>query len=149
MGVDFGDFARELRESDRRGDVINEIRREMRKPLPELRSAVRASAISTLPAKGGLGAWVARGAITVRFRDVGRTAGIKLKMSRKSTKDKADLKSLDETGSIRHPLFGNRSKWYPQVVKARFFSKVWDDHAPVWVKAADDALDRALQKIRG
>ena len=145
----FEEFARELRAFDGRREVVNEIRRELRKPLPELRTAVREGAVEILPKRGGLGAWVAKSLFSVQFRDAGRSAGIRIKVSRKNTKGKADIRSLDETGSLRHPLFGNRKKWYPQVVAARWFTETWEKFSDEWVKAADDALDKALEKIRG
>jgi hypothetical protein len=148
--VSFEEFAAELRAFDQKKEVVNEIRRELRKPLPQLRKAVRASAASVLPSSGGLAAWVAKASFTVRFRDAGRSAGIRLKLSRKSGDgDKADLDALDKTGRLRHPLHGNRGHWFGQVVPQNFFSRPWFSFRPVWIKAADDALDRALDKIRG
>ncbi len=144
--VSFDEFANELRAFDQRKEVVNEIRRELRKPLPELRKAVRANT-SILP--GGLAAWVAKLTISVRLRDTGRTAGIRLKLSRKAGDgDKAELDKLDRHGRVRHPLYGNRGHWYDQAVPPGFFTKVWERFRPVWIQAADDALDRALDKIR-
>ncbi len=148
MAVSFEEFADELRAFNDRREVINEIRKDLRKPLPELREKVRANAIATLPSRGGLGAWVARARFSVRFQDSGRSAGVRVKVSRASGDgDKADLKALDDRGRIRHPLWGNRGHWYGQSVAAGFFSRVWDKQR--WVDTVDDAFDRALDKIRG
>lgn len=147
MGVSFDEFARELRAFDNKREVVNEIRREMRKPLPALRKAFRANALATLPARGGFGAWVAKARITAVFKDSGRAAGVRIKVSRKAGDgDKAELDALDESGSIRHPLYGHRGHWYGQKVAVGVFTKVFARGA--WISRADAALDRALDKIR-
>lgn len=148
----FEEFAAELRAFDSRKEIINEIRREFRKPslLAELRTRVRSSATALLPSSGGLGAWVAASTFGIQFRDVGRSAGLRVKMSRNKGKGrgKADLKQLDDAGAVRHPLYGDRRHWFAQRVAAQFFTRVWDQYSDRWIKAADDAFDRALDKIR-
>ncbi len=146
MGVSFEQFANELKAFDGRKEIINEIRRDFRKGLPPFLRLVRASALAKLPSEGGLGAWVAKSRATIKFRDTGRSAGFKVKMSRKNVADRADLKRLDEQGVTRHPLYGNRGFWYAQQVVAGFFTSVWD--AADWEQRADAAMDRALEKIR-
>ena len=148
MATSFDEFARELRAFADSKAVVNEVRRDLRKPLPALRSAIRESAVSKLPARGGLGAWVARATLTVRLRTTGRTAGIKLKLSRKSGKGKADLKAMDDSGAVRHPLYGDRRHWYPQTVTPGFFTEPWKDSEDEWRRMADEAVDRAFDKIR-
>lgn len=149
MGVSFEQFANELKAFDDRKVIKNQIRRDMRKPLPELRRAVRSSAMATLPSSGGLNAWIAKARLTIAFKDSGRAAGIRVKVSRRAGDgDKADLKALDDSGAIRHPLYGNRRFWYSQGVPAGFFSKAWEDFRETFVKTADDALNTALEVIR-
>ncbi len=146
MGVSFEEFANELRAFDGRKEIVNEIRRDFRTGLPPFLKKVRANAISMLPARGGLGSWVAKSKATIKFRDTGRSAGFKVKLSRKTSKDRAELEALDESGRVRHPLYGNRAYWYGQQVAALFFTTAWDQYD--WAKRADDAMDRALDKIR-
>lgn len=149
MAVSFEAFAREIRAFDDRRTVINTIRREIREPIPALRKEVRASAIDTLPSSGGLNRWVARASVTARFRDSGRSAGVTIKVSRKAGDgDKADLDALNRSGSIRHPLYGNRGHWYSQAVPPGFFDRPWEAFRPDFIKACDDAFDRALEVIR-
>ncbi len=150
MGVSMEQFVTELKAFDGRREVINEIRRELRKPslLGRFRKLVRANALAVLPKSGGLGAWVAKSSINVRFKDAGRRAGFTLKMGRKSTKGKADLKKLDDSGQVRHPLHGNRLHWYGQAVASKFFTAPWEQYGGDIVQATDDAVDRAFDKIR-
>lgn len=144
--VSFDEFRRELRAFDDRRVVLKELRAELRKPLPQLRKEVKRSAVAKLPAAGGLGAWVARGTVTLSARDRGRTAGIRIKVSRKSTKNKADLKRLNDAGRVRHPLHGNRKHWYPQEVTPGYFDAAF--YAQDWHGIADRAVDRAFDKLR-
>lgn len=149
MAVSPSEFARELRTFAARGDVVNECRRDIRKEVPPLRKDIRESAVSSLPHRNGLGAWVAKAGVTVRYKSSGRTAGFSLKVSRKAGDgDKADLKSLDDTGGVRHPLFGNRSKWYPQQVRPGYFTRVWQKRGNDMISTVDQAMDKALDKIR-
>lgn len=146
MAVSFEEFAAELRAFDGRREVVNALRRDLRKPLPKLRADVRANAIATLPSAGGLGAWVAAARFDIRFNDQGRNAGFRLKVGRKSRKGKSELDRLDTSGRLRHPLPGDRRQWFGQTVPRGFFSDVWDLHE--WERIADEAFDRALDKIR-
>jgi len=146
VAVSFEQFAAELKAFDGRREIINEIRKDMRKPLPELRKKVRAAAIAMLPARGGLGKWVAASKFTVRFKDRGRSAGVTVKVSRKTEKDRAALDPLDLQGRVRHPLYGNRKYWFSQQVAALFFTGPWEQMD--WPGIAEKAMDRALDKIR-
>ncbi len=146
MGVSFAAFAAELRAFDNRREVVNQIRRDLRKSMPSFRTDVRASALGVLPSTGGLNQWVASSRITVNFRDSGRRAGVKIKMGRNSGSGRADLDRLDRLGVIRHPLYGNRAYWFPQNVPSGFFTDVFEETD--WRGIADQAFDRALDQIR-
>ena len=147
MAVTMQQFAAELKVFDGRRAVINEIRKDLRKPMPAFRTKVRASANAKLPSTGGLGAWVASSSIRISFRDAGRTAGVHIKMGRKSGKGQAELDKLDLAGLVRHPLYGNRQYWFPQKTGgAGFFTDVFE--RTEWEQIADQAFDRALDQIR-
>lgn len=149
VATSFTQFANEIRSFNDRRTVINTIRRDLRKPIPELRKEIRVSAKSTLPTGGGLAAWVARASISVRLRDRGRAAGVKVKMSRKAGDgDKADLNKLNTYGELRHPLHGNRGHWYRQTVPPGFFDRPWEAFRPKFLRTCDQAFDQALEVIR-
>lgn len=149
MATDIEGFLRELRAFDARREVLKEIRKEIKEPLPQLRKAWKAWALSNLPSRGGLNRWVARARIQAKFSTSGRIVGVRVILTRKSGGgDKADLNRLDSEGRIRHPLYGNRQHWYPQTVKANVFTRVWEMYEEQWVRSAEKALDRALDKIR-
>lgn len=149
VGTSFEQFANEIRAFNDRRAVINAVRRDLRKPIPAFRKDVRKSALETLPSAGGFNKWVARSSLTVRLRDRGRSAGVTIKMSRKSEDgDKADLNILDITGGIRHPLYGNRRFWYGQRVPRNFFTKPWGKFRGDFLRTCDEAFDKALEVIR-
>jgi hypothetical protein len=80
---------------------------------------IQREAMSTLPAKGGLNAWVADATAQVIGSSSGRTAAV-LVRARKSGHD---LRSIN-SGAVRHPVFG---RWVggqaDQNVKPGYFSR--------------------------
>ncbi|MEE3918187.1 hypothetical protein V2I01_04820 [Micromonospora sp. BRA006-A] len=60
------DPIRDMRNFDRRREVTNHLAREIRKPVPGVRKAIRARAKSHLPSRGGLGLWVSKLSVTAR-----------------------------------------------------------------------------------
>lgn len=157
MAVSFEQFANELKAFRDSKAILNALKRDLRKPLPALRKEVRASATETLPggaggggSRGGsLASWVAKARVTAKVKDRGRAAGIRVKVSRASQDgDRADLKALDDSGRVRHPLRGNRGHWYSQSVPPGFFTKAWERTGPKFIQAAEEAMDKALDVIR-
>jgi hypothetical protein len=145
--VTFDQFRSELRAFDGRRVVLKELRAELRKPLPKFRADVKRHAVAILPSSGGLGAWVAKATITLSARDRGRSAGIRLKGSRRSGKGKADLTRMD-AGRTRHPSWGRKGagQWHSQSVPPGFFTEPFDRQE--WSELADRAVDRAFEQIR-
>lgn len=146
--VSFDEFRRELRRFEDRKVVLKELRAELRRPLPQLRKDVRAHAVEILPRSGGLGAWVARSTITLSVRDRGRSAGIRLRGTRRSGKGKADLKRMD-AGRVRHPSWGRKGpgNWHNQTVPDGWFSTPAGDPQQ-WRDTVTAAVDRAFDQIR-
>jgi hypothetical protein len=148
VAVSFEEFARELRSFDARKVVLRELRVELRKLLPPIRTEVKARALDTMPKRGGLNEWVAATRLTAIVRTTGRRAGITIKGSRKSTKNKSDMASIDR-GRVRAPSWGRRggSQWHNQTVSAGFFSEPAANDERLRA-GADAALDHALDEIR-
>lgn len=142
------DLVRDLRNFDDRKEVVKALRKRIRQPVPAVRKAVKRRAVDTLPRRGGLNVWASKTKVTAKVTLAGRGAGVKLKGSRKSTKDKSDLRRLD-AGRVRHPSWGRRGKdaWHIQLVPAEFFTGPAAE-VDQWRKACVDALDDALEVIR-
>jgi hypothetical protein len=147
MAGSLDQLIKDLKTFEAKKQVLTEFRKEVRKPVPAIRKAIRARAIATLPNRGGLGAWVAKSTVSVRFKLSGRSSGITLKGSRKSLRDKSDLRRID-AGRLRAPSWGRRGpgQWHNQAVTPGFFTKPTTE-TDAWQQAAERAVDKALEVI--
>jgi hypothetical protein len=142
-------FVRELKAFDGRRVVVQQLRRQIGKPVPKVREAIKRHAIAILPKSGGLGEWVARSKITMTVRyGSARSAGIRLRGSRRSSRQQSDLKRLD-AGTVRAPSWGRRTSasWHTQSVPAGFFTDPATD-TPEWRAEIERAVDTAFDQIR-
>lgn len=129
-----------------RGDLRRELMRAAQRATRPVKAEVKASAIRTLPSKGGFGQWAARAKIVTRTRATGRSAGVVIKGSGAKNAPRADLRSLDR-GRAMHPVFG-RAPYVLQRVRPGFFSQVMD--GPLTQRAArefETALDEIARKL--
>lgn len=142
------DLVRDLKKFEGRKEVTKQLRREIRRPVPAVRKAVQRRALDTLPRRGGLNVWVSKTKVTAQIKLSGRAAGVRLKGSRKSAKDKSDLRRLD-AGRVRHPSWGRRGvgQWHTQTVPDGFFTKP-SSEVTQWRDATVRAVDNALEVIR-
>lgn len=140
-------LVRDLRGFENRKVVLRELRRNIRRPVPAVRKAIRARALDTLPSGGGLNAWAAGIRITVVVRTSGRAAGVKLKGGRNSQGGRSDIRALDR-GRVRHPSWGRRfrGQWHNQIVPAGFVTKPATESSE-WRQACVDAVDQAVAVI--
>ncbi|MFD6770885.1 hypothetical protein ACFWC6_32220 [Micromonospora chalcea] len=141
------ELIRDLRAFEARKEVMRQLRKEIREPLPAVRAAVKARAVSTLPKRGGLNVWAANTRVTAAVSVSGRGVRVSLKGSRKSTKGKSDLRRLD-AGRVRHPSWGRRGadQWHTQTVPDGYFTKPAAE-ATQWREACQQALDSAFGVI--
>jgi hypothetical protein len=140
----------ELRRFSNRREIIKSISKGVRRPVPEVRKAIRRHAVATLPSGGGLGRWVAAARINVAVKLTGyKSVGIKLKGGRNSAGGRAHLTAIDE-GRVRAPSWGRRGQgqWHSQSVTPGFFT-VPASGAEQWRRAVDDAVDGTLDQLRG
>lgn len=103
------------------------------------RVAVRASAMETLPAGGGLNQWVAKATTRTSVLTGAKTAGVLIRVSRKGH----DMKDIDK-GTVRHPVFakkGRRRVWVSQQVEPGFASKPLTALTPAVAAACKIAMD--------
>jgi hypothetical protein len=148
VAVTADQLAAELRAFDGRRAVVQAARRGITRALPAVRKAVRAHALEILPKGNGLAAWVAAARISVKISYASRSAGIRLKGSRKSLADKSDLQAID-AGRVRAPSWGRRSagSWHSQSVPAGW----WTDPVSAdegFRDHVDQVVDEALEVIR-
>jgi hypothetical protein len=108
------------------------------KPVP---AAARASALKTLPRRGGLAQRVAKSQMRTVRRAGNRTAGIRLQ-----AKDAYRLGLLDR-GFVRHPVFGNRDVWRGQRVNMGWWTTPTEAAAPLARSEVEKAMQTVANKI--
>jgi hypothetical protein len=149
VAISVDQLVRELRGFDRRGEVIKSMKVGIRKPVPAVRKAIKARAKSTLPRRGGLGAWVAASRVNVEVKLTGRKrVGIRLKGGRNSKGGRSDIAAIDR-GRVRAPSWGHRTaaSWHSQTVPAGFFTTPAGE-ATQWRDAVETEVDRAFDTLR-
>lgn len=138
----------DLKKFDDRKTLVKELRKEIRKPVPSVRKAIRQRALGTLPRRGGLNKWVASTRITAQVKVNTRQVTVRLKGGRNSLNSRSDIKRID-AGRVRAPTFGRRGKgqWHSQEVEKGFFTQptieTW-----LWRHAILRAVDNALDVIK-
>lgn len=147
------DIARVAAEVRRLGNgrtIPNRMTKRIRNAVPTIRRAVKASALATLPAGGGLGTWVARAGVRASVKRGPRSAGVLLVSGRRSQGGgKSDLRRLN-LGRTRHPRFGDRRQWYPQTVPAGYFTKaVEGDGLDAFRHEVNEAIGEAVREVFG
>lgn len=130
------------------GAVTREVREELDKPLPAIRTKVKLSARTKLPKSGGLAEWAAAAHVTAQVQTLGDTVTAHLKVHRTSLYRPSDLRALDR-GRVRHPAWGRRGSgdWSVQLVTPKVYSGPIAE-SPEWPRAVGRAADRAADVIR-
>lgn len=140
-------LGRRLKTADKqlRKDLLREIRTAGKPTIED----IRASALATLPNRGGLANRVGKDTkFGTRTRTAGRSAGVQIRSTGGASSGRT-LKSLDEEGTWRHPLFGNRKVWVGQSDGAAegWFTEPIEDDLPRFRKAVLDAMEKTANEI--
>lgn len=109
-------------------------------------AAVQAEERRVLPKRGGLNEWVASTPVGVRVTTGSRSAGVRLVQSKKGRAKPHDLLDANETGAIRHPVYGHRKVWKDQQIPTGWWERpllAMEPEAQRAMKAAMDAAARA------
>jgi hypothetical protein len=125
-----------------RADLKREMLRGFRAETAPIIADIHASASRILPHRGGLSDRVAADRVTAVTRTTGSGVGIRIKGV-----GKENLRRID-AGLVRHMLFGNRSFWYGQNVRAGWFTHPILVHLPSLQRQLIAAMDRTAVKLR-
>jgi hypothetical protein len=112
-----------------RAEMVGGLRAVAKPMVPLLQQAAR----DRLPKSGGLNEAVATQKPKVSVRTTGRTAGVRIRSQVKG--------NYTNTGTWRHPVFGNRKKWVEETYDAG--AGWWDDT----VKAHGDEATAAATGV--
>lgn len=125
------DMAQQMRRLSR--DIQRADEQVLHDELDALKPAVRRSALSVIPAGGGLNRLIARSGMQV----VRRGNAVTLRAS-----NKANIRRMNNQGVFRHPVFGNRERWVNQLYAP---AKKWFDNPTL---SSEMRLRRAVDKNR-
>jgi hypothetical protein len=116
-------LSRRLKEVDK--DLRKSLHKRLRESAKTLTPKTRQAARSQLPSRGGFAALVARTPQRVQVRTGAKTAGVRIVIGKKGSGARAA-----DSGTIRHPVFGDRSRFVSQQVEPGWFSQTAQDNAP-------------------
>lgn len=89
------------------------------------KEAVRGELRDVMPKSGGLNEWLAKSSVTSSVLTGPKTAGVVVRGSRRGH----DLRSINRTGKVRHPVYGNRKEWTETDVPADWWEKALEPFA--------------------
>lgn len=114
------------------------------KALKPLIAQTRAAAMRSLPAAGGLNRKVAGAPQRVEtVRRGAEAAGARLVL----VSPKGSGAAGANRGTVRHPVFGNTSRWVAQSVQAGWFDKTVAGQAGQYRRAVEEAIGETLARI--
>jgi hypothetical protein len=126
------------------GKVLRrELNRELSAASKPVREEMREAAIASLPARGGLQAWMAGRASKGRTTNAGgRNAGIRINFAKKGY----DPRTL--RGRIRHPLYGNRLFWFENTASpVDAIDSAFTAQRPGVSRAVQRAMETVARKV--
>lgn len=135
-----GDVARRLKETGDK-ELRKELYRGIQRAAKPLSAAAQRSARANLPKRGGLNEWVASSKFSVSTSG-GKDPAVRIS----GRKVGHDLKALDR-GRLRHPLYGNRRRWYNQQIRPGWFSEPMTEGASGVRREIVDVLEDIARRV--
>lgn len=141
----FRDLALRCKAADKA--LMTELRKGVGKAVRPLGEQIRAEVPAAMPS--GYAPVLSR---SLRHRVSTRTGvanfGVSLTTFAEGKSDRRRVVAMDR-GSLRHPLFGNRNRWYATRVRPGFWSRPVEDGKDDAVRGAVKAMDQVAAKIAG
>lgn len=131
-------------------EIISELRRTITAKTKPLRTRIRAQIRQELPGsgrKGSLSMWVGKNLPNVEAKFLPNRASIRVKLAKREH----DLVQMNDSGYVRHPLFGSRKRWFvTRLDRADWWgfavAPEADEIIRISIDAIDAAIDRAIEK---
>lgn len=124
-------------------DLQVELSKAQREAFKPLAPEIRLEALAILP--GGYGPTMAN-AVKVSVRSNLARATVTANIFARARKELRDVVAVNR-GLLRHPLFGNRNRWYAQKVRAGFVTRAVNRLEDRIGRESTDALDRIVKEI--
>lgn len=139
----------EIKAFDDKREVVKAMRKGIREPVPAIRKAIKARALSILPKRGGLNRWVSSIRVNASIKINSRQVSMRVKGGRNSSGTRSDIDAIDR-GRVRAPSWGRKGigQWHTQTVSDGFFKTPAQDAADQVLHAIDGAIDDALETLR-
>ena len=123
-------------------DLEKERRKAQRDAVKPLQREIRTEAAATLP--GEYARLMARAIrVTVQF---GGSAVLTGRVYARGKREMRDVRAVNN-GVLRHPVFGNRSRWAAQAVRPGFVTRAVDRTWDRVYRASDEAHRKYLERI--
>jgi hypothetical protein len=133
----------------RRADkaLLGDMRKGVAKAVKPLGDAVTAGVGRYMP--GGYAPVLSR---SLRHRVAQRATGAGFTVTLTTyAEGKTERRRIIELnrGTLRHPLYGNRARWYAQKVKPGFWSKPIEEGMPRVTQEVADVMRQTVRKVAG
>jgi len=140
-------LSRALKEAGR-GDLQRELRREIRSAGQPALTAARSAVMGVDFSGGPAGSTGLRGRIAAATRLQVLGSGIRFSVQNAKVDPQYGERLVmgSEGKTWRHPLFGNRERWYPQTGQPWFYPTL-RSHGPEFRRAALRAMRKIMAKI--
>ena len=130
-------------------ELTKELRATGRRLGKVFKDGVSAKAAEVLPKEGDLNVWVSkRIKVTAQTRISSSTSTFRFVTKHKGATGLSDLRALN-AGRVRHPLFGNRDRWYLQQVPAHFVDQALDEMGDTIRAEFLQAVDDVARRLQG
>jgi hypothetical protein len=127
------------------GAVRLKMLRNLRAAAKPVIDDVRHEIDSELPHGGGLNEFAAAAKLGVRTRVGGRLVGVRISGPRKGPG--ADLGRANDSGEVRHPVYGDRRVWAVTKVRAGFADRGLEKAAPAVRESLVAVLEETSAEI--
>ena len=135
---EYKEFSRQLRSAER--GIRRAIRKRVREAGKPRSEAVVREGAERMPSRGGLREqFLRRGNAKLSQT----TTSIRIVLGRKGSY----VGSVDRSGKVRHPLFGDREHWYSTPVPAGTWRDAFDDHKDEAIDTVSKALVDVVKEL--
>ena len=136
--ADYREFSKQLRQAER--GIRLAIRKRVREAGKPLSEAVVREGAERMPSRGGLrDQFLRRGNAKLSQT----TTSIRIVLGRRGSY----IGSVDRTGRVRHPLFGDREHWYTTRVTASTWRDAFEDHKDEAIDTVSKALVDVVKEL--
>lgn len=141
---DLARLSRAMRAAGSEGKGMRrQLRSEITRKTKKTRAEMRKSIAPALPKRGGLAAdVVSKTRITAQTSMSGSDVGVRIRV-----RSKRSIRRMNNTGTFRHPVFGNRHVWVTQHVKQHFLDEPFEKSRPALRQAVLSTIARVRSDI--